>query len=91
MPIKKAAFKHLRQTKVRTVRNQAIKKNLQRILKETRRSLDAGEAEKAREHLRQAIHAIDKAVQHGVWKQNTGARKKSRLTKRLNALGKKGA
>ena len=89
MPIKKAAFKHLRQTKIRTLRNQAVKRTVQRTLKETRRALDAGDATKAQAQLRIAIKTIDKAVQHGVWKPNTGARKKSRLAKRLNALTKK--
>jgi small subunit ribosomal protein S20 len=42
--------------------------------------------EKTPDALRAAISEIDRAVSKGVMHRNTAARKKSRLTRRLNAL-----
>ncbi|MFH1171440.1 MAG: 30S ribosomal protein S20 [bacterium] len=85
MPIKKAALKHLRQTKVRTRRNQEVRRALQRILKKTHRSHTDGNQEALTKNLREALKTIDKARQHGILKQNTAARKKSRLMRRYAA------
>ncbi|MCX5750295.1 MAG: 30S ribosomal protein S20 [Candidatus Saganbacteria bacterium] len=38
--------------------------------------------------VRNTIKLIDKAISNGILKKNTGARKKSRLMKKLNALKK---
>lgn len=77
MPIKKAGFKHLRQTKKRTLANRRVKLAIKRIIKKTP-SLEA---------LSEAYKIIDKAVKKGVIKKNTAARKKSRLAECLIKAG----
>jgi len=85
MPIKKAAMKALRQAKKRTWRNLKIKRNVKELVKQSTKLIEAKEAE-ATQKVKLAIKAIDKAVQNKVLKKNTGARKKSRLMKKLNKL-----
>jgi small subunit ribosomal protein S20 len=83
MAHKQAAFKAIRQTAKRTVRN----RNRKRVVKElTKKSLEAIKAKEksALDQVRAASKAIDKAVQKGTLHPNTGARQKSRLMKRLN-------
>jgi len=87
MPIKQTAFKAVRQTVKRTQRN----RNRRRAVKESvKASLDAI-AKKEADALKYVLAActvIDKAVQKGTLHANTGARKKSRLMKRVNAIAK---
>ena len=49
------------------------------IVKRLRQTATAGEHDKAAEMLPEAYKAIDKAAKRGVIKENTAARKKSRL------------
>lgn len=83
MPIKKAAFKHLRQSTVRTAKNKAMKSALRGLLKKTQRAIAAGDMKTAQELSHAAMKALDKAAQKGVLSKNTAARKKSRLARRL--------
>ena len=87
MPIKKAAMKALRQAKKRTRRNLKVKRNVKELVKQSTKLIEAKEAE-ATQKVKLAIKAIDKAVQNKVLKKNTGARKKSRLMKKLNKLSR---
>lgn len=89
MPIKKASFKDLRQSKKRMARNLKIKNGLKKTSKEGRRLIDAKKNEEAQKIIKQSIKEIDRAISKGIIKKNTGARKKSRLMKKLNALLKK--
>ena len=54
-------------------------------VKGARTAIEGGQAAQARETLR-TIQVLDKAVTKGVIHKNTAARKKSRLTRQLNAL-----
>ena len=89
MPIKKASFKDLRQSKKRMARNLKIKNSLKKNLKEGRRLIETKKADEAQKLIKQSIKEIDRAISKGIIKRNTGARKKSRLMKKLNALIKK--
>ncbi|MFA6184521.1 MAG: 30S ribosomal protein S20 [Parcubacteria group bacterium] len=89
MPIKKASFKDLRQSKKRMARNFKIKNSLKKNLKEGRRLIETKKADEAQKLIKQSIKEIDRAISKGIIKRNTGARKKSRLMKKLNALIKK--
>ncbi len=91
MPIKKAAFKHLRQTKRRTVKNRAEKARVRTLTKTVVKALEQSKTDDAQQRLREALKAIDKAAQHGVIKKNAAARKKSRLMRRWNAAAKPAA
>lgn len=89
MPIKKASFKDLRQSKKRMARNLKIKNILKKTTKEGRRLIEAKKTDEAQKVIKQSIKEIDRAISKGILKKNTGARKKSRLMKKLNALLKK--
>ena len=88
MPNKKSAIKALRQSAKRAVRNLKIKKNIKSVIKESQKIIGLKEKDKAGEKVKAAIKAIDKAVQKKIIKKNSGARKKSRLMKKLNSLVK---
>lgn len=85
MPIKKAAFKHLRQTKKRTVRNKLLKDRLGQFTKSVRKAIRTKDAARVAEYLKQAQKIIDKAAQARVIKKNTAARKKSRLIRAMQS------
>lgn len=87
MPIKKSAKKYMRITERRTERNKSVKGVVKSAIRKTREAAEGGNAAEAKEWLRKAQQAIDKAAQKKVLKKNTAARKKSRL----NALVKKAA
>jgi len=78
MPVIKAKKKHLRQTKKRTVRNKAAVSRVKNIIKKIR----ALSPEEAKKLLPEAYSIIDKAVQNGHIKKGTGARYKSRISKK---------
>ncbi len=86
MPIKKAAFKHLRQTKKRTAKNRSVKEKVRATVKATRKAILAKDKNKAAESLKKAVKVLDKASQNKVYKKNTTSRLKSRMTKQINAL-----
>lgn len=89
MPIKKAAFKALRQSKKRAARNQKVKAELSFFIKKFKKSLAAAKADEAKDWLAKAVQKLDKAAGRNIIKKNTASRTKSRLTKKLNQLLKK--
>jgi len=86
MPTQKASFKHLRQTKKRTVVNKQIIENIKYLIKKCQKAVETKDKAKAEEFMKKAIQAIDKAVQKKLLKKNNGARKKSSLAKKINSL-----
>ena len=81
----KSQIKRNRQTEKRNLRNRKIRSE---IHTRTRTALNAiEEGDDAEEAVRAAMKRIDKAAQKGVLHKNTAARTKSRLMKKLNALG----
>ncbi|HEY0964589.1 MAG TPA: 30S ribosomal protein S20 [Candidatus Paceibacterota bacterium] len=85
MPITKGAEKALRQSKRKQVFNVRRKNAMKDVVKEVQKAAVAGDAKKAQELLPKAYKAIDKAAKRGVIKDNTAARKKSRLAARVKA------
>lgn len=88
MPTKTAAFKAVRTTVKRTERNRQRRRAVHESVKVGVQSITKNETD-ALKKVQDACTAIDKAVQKGTFHANTGARKKSRLMKRLNAILKK--
>ncbi len=82
----KSAIKRIRQTEKRRVRNAAVRSTVRTSVKSARAAIEGGQAAQARETLLRTIQVLDKAVTKGVIHKNTAARKKSRLTRQLNAL-----
>jgi len=48
--------------------------------------MDRGRVEEAREAVRQAASALDKAAEKGIIHKNNAARRKSRLMRQLNQM-----
>lgn len=80
MPNTSSAKKALRSAERKRVYNVRRKREMDDAMKAVRKHLEAGNAKEADEALPQAQKAIDKAAKRGVIKQNTAARKKSRLS-----------
>lgn len=83
MPNKPSAAKALRQSKKRQERNNAVKNELKRNLKNARRTVSDTKT-LAEEELRRTVKLIDKAVRKKVLSKNAAARTKSRLMKKIN-------
>ena len=82
----KSAIKRIRTSEKRRVRNAAVRSTIRTAVKNARTAIDGGQAGQARETLQRTVQLLDKAVSKGVIHANTAARKKSRLTRQLNAL-----
>ena len=82
----RSALKKMRQSEKHRVRNAAVRSGVRGAVKTTRASLAAGSADVARTDLARAIRLMAKAVTKGVLHRNAAARRKSRLTRQLNAL-----
>jgi small subunit ribosomal protein S20 len=79
-------MKRIRTSEKRRVRNAAVRSAVRGSVKSARAAIEGGQAAQARETLQRTIQTLDKAVTKGVIHKNTAARKKSRLTRQLNAL-----
>jgi small subunit ribosomal protein S20 len=86
MPITKGAEKANRQSQKKRIFNIRRKSVMSDVVKSVNKAVVAGDAAKAKELLPKAYQAIDKAAKRGVIKDNTAARKKSRLTARVKAV-----
>lgn len=79
----KSAKKALRQNKKRQLRNKQVKDNIKKLIKDSRKAIGV-KSDKAKELVARTVKTVDKAVQKGILKKNTGNRKKSRLMKKFN-------
>jgi small subunit ribosomal protein S20 len=80
----KSAVRSLRVARTRTLRNQSVKSAIKTFVKKTRAAIVGGE-EQATEFLQQTASIVDKAAKRGIIHKNAAARRKSRLTKQMNA------
>jgi len=80
MPITKGAKKAHRVSERKRVFNLRRKSVLKDAVKSVEKAATGGDTKKAKELLPAAYQAIDKAAKRGVIKDNTAARKKSRLS-----------
>lgn len=85
MPIKRAAYKHLRKSKKRHYKNISARSALHSIIKKFESLVAEKKADEARSLLKVVISRLDKAASKGIIHENAAARKASRLTKRLSA------
>ncbi len=82
----KSAIKRIRQQEKRRVRNAAVRSTVRTAVKSTRGAIEAKQLDEARQALARTIQLLDKAVTKGVLHRNAAARRKSRLTRQLNAI-----
>jgi len=88
-----SAKKRIRQTAKRNARNRARKDQLKVQTKAFLSAIVAGDADKAQAELNKTVSKLDRVASKNTIHKNTAARKRSRLTKKLNALraGAKGS
>lgn len=79
MPNKANAKKAIRQDEKRAERNKMITDNIKYLMRKVRKSIEASQFDEATSFAKKSIAAIDRAMNKGIIKKNTGARKKSRL------------
>ncbi len=81
-----SAAKRLRQSEKRRGMNRSKKAEIKRIIKEIRRSIEAGDKSAAVALLPRLAKAADKAAQRHAIHRNRAARIKSRWTKKVQGL-----
>lgn len=82
----KSAKKRILVSQKRADRNKAIRSKVKTAIKKVNTAIEANDKAAASEALVNAVSAIDKATQKGVYHKNTAARKVSRLTIAVNKL-----
>ena len=86
MPNTKSAAKRVRSSRRKEKINQVHRGRARTADKKARRLIEEGRLEEAREAVRKAQAAFDKAAKKGVIHPNKSARRKSRLMNQLNQL-----
>lgn len=81
-----SALKRARQTERRTARNRSNTSRLRTQLRELREAIEKGDKAAAQQSYRQAVSALDKAIQKGTLHENTASRYKSRLGARVAGM-----
>ncbi|MPM37554.1 30S ribosomal protein S20 [bioreactor metagenome] len=79
----KSAIKRVKITAKKTARNNIIRSKVRNSIRKFKVAV-TNHTETSEATLQYAISQIDKAVSKGILHKNNAARKKSRLTKRLN-------
>lgn len=83
----KSAKKAARQTERRTEINKSRRSRLRTFVRKVEEAIAAGEKQAAAEALREAQPEIQRSASKGIIHKNTAARKISRLSQRIKALG----
>lgn len=86
MPNIKSSIKDVKSTIIRTNRNAMAKSLLRTSIRKFEKSMQSTDIEQAKSALNNATRIIDKSVTKGILHKNAAARRKSRLTKRFNAM-----
>ena len=85
MPNIKSAKNRVKVIEKKTLRNNMIKSEYKTAVKKFEQAIEAGNIEEAKALFSEATKKIDQACTKGVIVKNTAARKKSSLSKKLNA------
>lgn len=83
MPITKGAKKTQRSSERKRIFNLRRRRVMHDAVKAVRTAIEKGDTKEANTLLSAAYEAIDKAAKRGIIKDNTAARKKSRLNKAI--------
>jgi small subunit ribosomal protein S20 len=84
----RSQIKRQRQNPKIAQRNQIIRSDVRTFIKKLRKAVESKDKGLAKQALADAIRKIDKAVSKGIFHQNNGSRKISRLSKLVSTLGK---
>ena len=80
----KSATKEIRVAEARQERNKSLRSLTKTIVHKAENSVSKSEIESAKADVKAAASSLDKAAGAGIIHANTAARKKSRLSKKLN-------
>ena len=83
----KSAIKKMRQDEKRRIRNKSYKTRVKNVVKEVETALNDQNREAAEQAFQNAVSVIDRVASKGIIHKNKAARKKSRLAKRIHAVG----
>jgi small subunit ribosomal protein S20 len=83
----KSQIKRNRQNEGRRLRNKAIRSGLKSSARSVRAQEEQKDVESGKAEIRRAVRQIDKAVSKGAIHKRAAARRKSRLTRAINARG----
>jgi small subunit ribosomal protein S20 len=83
----KSALKRWRQNERRRERNKSVRSTSRTAVKNARAAIESGNSDDAEAAVRSAIAVLDRASKSNVVHKNAVARHKSRLMRRLNAIG----
>ncbi len=86
MPNIKSAKKRVLTNKRQCNENVLVSSRMKNSVKKLERTIQEGNKEESEKALNTTLKNIDKALNAGLIKKNTAARKKSRLTKSVNAM-----
>jgi small subunit ribosomal protein S20 len=81
----------MKQSEKRRLRNRVFRGRARSYVRDARQALETDDLAAAREEVRKAISALDKAAEKGVIHRNNASRRKSRLMLKLAALEKEQA
>ena len=84
MPASKSAQKQARAGEKRRIRNRSANSQVKTSITKAEKLIVTGELEAAREAVKAAIIALDRAAEKDIIHSNNAARRKSRLLKKLN-------
>lgn len=84
----RSARKRIRSDEKKTVRNRAIKSDLNTSIRNARAALLSNEVEASQMEVMSAVSKLDKAADKGVIHRNNAARRKSRLMHSLAEVSK---
>lgn len=82
----KSAEKRASQNEKRRTRNRDHRSRMKTIIKKVETAVSAKESESAAGRLSAALRVLDKSASKGIIHRNKAARKKSRLTRKVNRL-----
>lgn len=83
-----SAVKNIRKSRKRNAINRARRSQLRTEIRKIRSLLEGKKTDEAQGALKRSVSVIDRAVSKGVLHRNAAARHKSRLMRRMAALGK---
>lgn len=83
MPINKSALKRERQDVERRLRNRIIKSKVHTAFRKLAEAINSKNREDVEAKLRVYMSEVDKAVKRNILHRNNGARKKSRIVKKI--------
>ena len=86
MPNIKSAKKRVLTSKRQCEENVLVDSRMKNSIKKLEKAVKGGNKEESEKALNTTLKNIDKALNAGLIKKNTAARRKSRLTKSVNAM-----